>query len=235
MNLVARILIGLVTAGLLLAGTVLLAIFGGDGTVASGTQPVDSSRTALVWSVEDLADLRELGDPRLEVSASDPEVFVGIGRAADVDRYLSGVAFDEVTDFEVDPFELERQARPGARQAAPPTGETLWVAQGTGTAPLDWKIREGDYSLVLMNADGTPGVDTGVEVKLAFPHVAAIAWGLLGLGALLGVGGLVAYMRNRGDMRSDSGALAQAPSASPSTRRVSSGSITPSSQSRAVE
>jgi hypothetical protein len=232
MNIMARILIGLVAGVLLLVGAVLLAIFGGDGTVASGTQPVDSSRTALVWSVEDLDDLSELGDPSLQVSADNPGVFAGIGPAAAVDGYLSGVAFDEVVDFEVDPFELDKRPHPGVDGAARPGDQAFWVADGSGTEALDWKIREGDYRLVLMNADGTPGVDTGVELKVAFPHVAAIAWTSIGLGVLVALAG---YIRNRGVTRSAKGALAHAPSASPSTRRVSSGSITPSSQRRAVE
>lgn len=195
MNRLARILIGLVGAGLLAVGLILLAVFGGDGTVASGPQPVDSPRTALVWSVEDLDDLEELGDPRLEVSASD--AFVGIGRGADVERYLSDVAFDEVVDFEVDPFELEKRAHPGSLQPASPGGQDFWVARGTDGRPLDWEIREGDYRLVLMNSDGSPRVDTDVEVKLALPHVATIAWVLLGLGAAVVIGAVAVRRRTR--------------------------------------
>jgi hypothetical protein len=123
MNTLARILIGGAGAVLLVAGLILLAVFGGDGTVASGPQRIDSTRTALVWSVEDLDDLRELGDPRLKVSATD--AFAGIAPAAAVDRYLDDVGFDEVTDFEVDPFELEKRPHPGSRTPGAPGAQAF--------------------------------------------------------------------------------------------------------------
>jgi hypothetical protein len=48
-----------------------------------------------------------------------------------------------------------------------------------------------------MNADGSPGVDTDVEVKLALPHVATVAWVLLGLGAVVVTGAVAVRSRSR--------------------------------------
>jgi hypothetical protein len=197
--IVAGALAALVGIAVAVVGALLLGVFGSDGTVASGNQPLSSSRSALVSSVADIDDVAELadvvGDPRLHVSAtsrsSEADVFVGIGPAAQVDRYLAGAPIDEVTDLEVDPFELKRRPRGGSSQPAPPGSQDFWVAEATArsTAALRWKIRDGDYRLVLMNADGSRPVDTDGELKLYLPDVAGIAWALTGAGLLLTLGG----------------------------------------------
>src|SRR5919108_2185395 len=80
-------LIGLATGA---AGAVLLGLFGSDGTVASGSHPISTSRTALVASVDDIGDTTELadlvGEPRIQLTARatapTPGLFIGIGPAA---------------------------------------------------------------------------------------------------------------------------------------------------------
>jgi hypothetical protein len=69
------------------------------------------------------------------------------------------VPVDEVTDFEIDPFELVRRPHSGARRPARPESQDFWVAQraGPGAATLRWKVRDDDYRFVLMNADGRRG------------------------------------------------------------------------------
>ena len=198
-----------VLAGFVLAagGALLLGVFGSDGTVASGEHSLSTSRTALVSSVADVGDISDLadvvGDPRIEVSAAAPgsELFVGIGPAAAVDGYLAGASIDEVTDFEVDPFELTRRPREGSARPAAPGAQGFWVAQATGSdAALRWKVRDGDYRLVLMNADGSRPVDAEGEVKLSLPRVAGIAWTLTGTGLLLvfvGAAAMVLGVRGR--------------------------------------
>jgi hypothetical protein len=107
------------------------------------------------------------------------------------------VSIDEVTDFEIDPFELERKPREGRRRPEAPANQGFWVAQGSGrdTASLSWKVREGDYRLVLMNGDGRAGVDVDGDVGLTLPHVARTAWVLVALGALLAMGGIAVAVR----------------------------------------
>ena len=195
-------LIGLATGA---AGAVLLGLFGSDGTTASGSHPISTSRTALVASVDDIGDTADLadlvGEPRIRLTARaaapTPGLFIGIGPAAQVDRYLTSVPVDEVTDFEIDPFELERSPHEGSRRPEPPASQQFWVASGSGrdTASLRWKVRDGDHRLVLMNADGSAGVDVDGDVGLTLPHVARTAWVLVGLGALLAIVGLAVAIR----------------------------------------
>jgi hypothetical protein len=202
--IVAGALAALAGFGLAAVGALLLGVFGSDGTVASGSHSLSTSRAALVSSVGDISDIADVadvvGDPRVRVSArapgSDSRVFVGIGPAAEVDRYLASAPIDEVTDFEIDPFELTRRPRPGTVRPAPPASQGFWVAEASGrnTATLDWKLRDGDYRLVLMNVDGSRPVAAAGELKLTLPHVAGVAWASTGGGLLLLLGGTAAIV-----------------------------------------
>ena len=94
-------------------------------------------------------------------------MFVGIARTRDVDAYLDRSAHATLTDFEVDPFEAElpHHRRRLAAPAAPGT-QSIWAAKatGAGTQTLTWDVEDGDWSVVVMNADGSAGVDTDISV-----------------------------------------------------------------------
>jgi hypothetical protein len=139
-----------------------------------------------------------LGAPKVRISATSTStpVFVGIGPATDVDRYLSGVATDELTagaDGSV-PLRLDRQ--PGRRAAAPPTEQSFWItsATSTSTADLTWPIQDGTYRIVVMNADGTPGMTTQVHAAVTVPHMFDFSLGALFGGLLLTGGGIAALV-----------------------------------------
>jgi hypothetical protein len=180
------------------AGGALIGLFGSDGTVDSGQHRISTSRVALVSSTTDVGDVSDVadvvGDPRIRVTATPAggePVFVGVGPAAQVERYLAGAPIDEVTDFELDPFKLERRPRAGTQHPQRPGAQRFWVAKGTGRdATLRWKLRDGDYRLVLMNADASRGVVVDGDVGLTLDHVDTIAWVLIGGGVLLLLGGL---------------------------------------------
>src|SRR5215208_6285413 len=114
---------GLIAAG---AGGAVLATIGSDGKASSGQQTFATSSTALVTSaadlrgVDDVADI--VGDPRVRMSVdgTGKDVFVGVGPADDVERYLAGAPIDEVSDFEVAPFRMDHNPRGGTARPAPP-------------------------------------------------------------------------------------------------------------------
>jgi len=114
-------------------------------------------------------------------------VFVGIARQARVDAYLRGVGHDEITDLELDPFSLETVRHTGAAKPARPFARTFWSrsATGAGTQTVAWRVQKGNWAVVVMNADGSPGVVTelGVGAKLGL-----LLW--IGIGLL--IGGLIA-------------------------------------------
>lgn len=183
---------GLVAGGL---GAGMFAFLGSDGTAKSGTHDFSTTSSALVSDVADLdgtsgvSDV--LGDAKVRFSArstgSDRNLFVGVGPAQDVERYLAGTRHEEVTDVDMYPWKLDREMHSGTRKPARPGAQHFWVAQATGprAASLRWTIRDGEYRAVLMNADGSPHVFADGRIALKFPHVQEVAWTLVGGGFLL--------------------------------------------------
>jgi hypothetical protein len=46
-------------------------------------------------------------------------------------------------------------------------------------------VKRGDWSIVVMNADGSRGVDAGVSAGANVPILSAVGWGALGGGLVL--------------------------------------------------
>jgi hypothetical protein len=196
----------LTAAGGVLAtgGAVLGAIGGTDGTLSTGQAHHATSANAVVSDEGDLGGSTNLafGDPTLKVSVSDSDqpVFVGIGPAADVDRYLAGATVQTVSDFDLWPLQLDTETREGTQQPGSPLDETFWVAQSDSatSAATSWKIDDGSYRVVVMNVDGSPGVDVDGSLSVRVPLLGAITVGSLAGGALLvviGVSLLVSGLR----------------------------------------
>jgi hypothetical protein len=118
-------------------------------------------------------------------------VFLGIAPADQVRSYLSGASYENVTDFEVDPFELKTVPQDGSATPPPPTSEDFWAvsATGSGRQSISWNMRDGTWDVVVMNADGGAGVVTNVSVGAKVSIILWIGVGLLVLGAILAVGG----------------------------------------------
>ncbi|GAA3882766.1 hypothetical protein GCM10022243_54190 [Saccharothrix violaceirubra] len=124
----------------------------------------------------------------------DPGTFVGIGPAADVTRYLAGVERDRVTGFG------DRTAyrhSTGVAPTTPPHAQPFWAATGVGS--LTWTPRPGDWTAVVMNADGSRVVDTPVVATATLPALAPLSWTAFGGGVLLLLlgGGLVLFAATR--------------------------------------
>jgi hypothetical protein len=129
-------------------------------------------------------------------------VFVGVGRSRDVARYLGGVPHRTLTDVETDPFRASYRDEGGTHPPAPPASRSLWTASSTGVGrqTLAWKMRAGDWSVVVMNADGSRGVSARASAGAQVPHLATIGWVGVGLGGLAlagaaGLGGLASRRR----------------------------------------
>jgi hypothetical protein len=204
---VAAIVIGAVLAvsGFFtgVSGAALLAIFGDGHAVASGNHIVTTSSAAVVadlGTIDRVDGFRFLtGQPTLQVTAQNLDgtaVFVGVGRTADVERYLDGVEIDRVTDLETVPFRLDTNREPGTATAAEPGIQDFWVAAAqsgddrASRAEVTWPIQDGDFEVVVMNADGTPGVLTNASVGAGLPDSTGLWILLIGVGSFLLVGGV---------------------------------------------
>jgi hypothetical protein len=122
-------------------------------------------------------------------------LFIGIGPEAAVAKYLGSVAHASVQDVEFDPFRVTYHAIAGGAPQGPPTGQHFWVASasGVGTQTLTWNVRDGDWSIVLMNADGSRGVDAHIDLGAKLSFLIWVAIGLL-IGGLLVVAGSTALI-----------------------------------------
>jgi hypothetical protein len=141
-----------------------------------------------------------LGKLRIRVTpaSSRSVLFVGIGRSADVDRYLAGVHHTVVSDF----FADKVQVVDGGAPRSAPARQHFWVASATGPGArtVVWDPSKGSWTVVVMNADGRPGIDVRTDLGARMPNVVWIAVGLLAAGAVLAAGGgllAVGAIRNR--------------------------------------
>jgi hypothetical protein len=128
-------------------------------------------------------------DPRS--TDSDKPVFVGIAHTRDVDAYLDQVQHDEISDLDFQPFTVDKTRRAGEARPAMPAAQTFWAATSVDGRPLDWKVRKGEWSVVMMNADGSPGVSVDASVGAKTPVIRDLAWWLTIPGIGLGLIALV--------------------------------------------
>jgi hypothetical protein len=149
-----------------------------SATYAITSEEIDLGADADDWAPEGL-----LGELRLRVESPD-RVFVGIGPGVDVARYLSRVAYDELTDF--DAGEAQLDLHQGGRPRTPPRAQDFWVAEaeGSGEQALTWDADFGRWTVVVMNADAARGLtfeaDAGVKLEWAFwAGLAILVVGLL--------------------------------------------------------
>jgi len=116
------------------------------------------------------------------------QLFLGIAPRSDALRYLSGVAYDELTNHVGAASGPTYVAHEGGAPAAP-TSQSFWQARATGggTQTLSWQITNGQWAIVVMNADASRGVSADVSVAASAPFLFALALGLL-------IGGAVAVL-----------------------------------------
>lgn len=192
----------------------VLAAFGTDGTLNSGPHLVSTPAAAIVSSVAEIKNTSGVatitGQPTVRISASPVQgtagAFVGIGRAADVDRYLANVTTEEVNSLNSDPYSISGIRHRGQANAQPPGTQHFWAAKATSTrvAQLNWKIRDGQYRVVIMSANGHGGFATTSAVAVTLPHIARYALVALLLGLLMAGGGTALLIRATGRFRNGS-------------------------------
>ena len=133
-----------------------------------------------------IMDRDDLGNVQLEVESAGKPVFVGVARTSDVSAYLGGTAYTSVTDVDYSPFQASYRDHGGDRRPALPADQDFWAASahGSGTQTVAWDLDDGDWSIVVMNADGSRGIDTDISAGAKVPFLATLGWVSLG-GALL--------------------------------------------------
>jgi hypothetical protein len=148
---------------------------------------VDTGGSSWAWNEDWIGNVRIRAE-----SATAKPVFIGVARESDVARYLGRVGRSNVEDIDLDPFRVTYRQSPGSAPERPPTDQNFWAASasGEGRQTVTWEVRDGDWSVVLMNADGSRGVSAEVDLGAKLSFLLWVAIGVLIGGALLLAGGI---------------------------------------------
>ena len=76
---------------------------------------------------------------------------------------------------------------PGSRRLRPPRCPGPSRAQGAGNLTLTWAVRDGDWTIVVMNTDARPGLSVRAKTGISALALSWLAGELLGVGLLTGV------------------------------------------------
>ncbi len=183
--------IALVAGSVVLLGSVALGLAGGglaladqtlrdDGGflmshsvgLSTATYALVSTNVTLESDVSSNLPHRMLGDVKITAEGGGTPTFVGIARTSDVDSYLGDVEHSTVTGSRGHPVYRDHGS---AAPATPPAASGIWVVQssGVGTQEIVWPATTGDWTLVVMNADGTRGIRADVAAGATIP---ALDW-----------------------------------------------------------
>lgn len=137
---------------------------------------------------------------RVEGAGGTDEVFVGVARTVDVEAYFDGAAWSEVV--EIDGRTAVTEDVVGRGSVVPPAELDIWTASATGSdlEELTWRARGGDWSVVIMNADGSAEVTADVELGARSGAITPIGVTMLvvgGVGLVLAVVAIVVGARGR--------------------------------------
>ena len=208
---------GAIAVCLLIAGSTLVLIHGfargDDGYYSLDTERYQSSAFAITSEEIDFgADIGEgdwtpfdaLGTARVRADGGSNDIFIGIAREEDVDRYLAGSAHDELTDVTFDPFEPTYRRRSGEVRPAPPGEQAFWVASasGPGRQTVTWDVEGGRWSIVVMNPDATRGISADITAGVKTGVLLPVGLGILAGALLVGASAaalLIVGLRRDGD------------------------------------
>ena len=186
-------------------GTFVLTSLDSDGYLASDTGSLRSETAALVSENAELGEVPEgpgswfddWGSIKFRVTVSSIEegknVFVGVARSADVEKYLDGVEYDEIDDVDFDPLSVDLDRVQGDRVPGKPEDQKFWLATATGPGEqvLTWEIEEGDYRFVIMNVDASPVLGVNAEFAVRASAADDASWFLIIVGVILLILGIL--------------------------------------------
>jgi hypothetical protein len=205
--IVVGCIVGVLGLGLLIAGIAATVGYGvardDDGFfrtdeihLTTATSAITSDSLDLGATPGDANWLTERGDfatvtMDLRPADSDRQLFAGIGPTADVEKYLQSVPHDRVKDYDDSDSTVTYEHQGGSATPVPPGDQTFWVAKiaTAQSGALTWDVKSGDWTVVVMNADASSGIDANVRVGIKIDWLLPVAIVLIVVGAVLLAGG----------------------------------------------
>jgi hypothetical protein len=171
------VVVGIIAIPLLVVSAGIFSLADGDEVTLPTISATTSGRAMtfgevdLDWDgsvvIDDVEEIR--------VGVDGDELFVGVARSADVDRFLA-------TDL-------------------PPQRADIWLDRASGSDPAIDIDTEGLWTVVVMNADGSRGVDADVSVTLPATPIRFASSLIMGAGAMAAIAStmllVVAFRRPR--------------------------------------
>jgi len=128
------------------------------------------------------------------------DVFIGIAEESEAGPVFAGKSYYAIIDVDMDRPRDDPQITYKRCSGDPIEGSPadlgIWTATAYGDElTLEWKPREGDYWIVVMNIDGSPGVDVDAGLGVKAPFLDFIGKGLF-FGGLVcfGLGAVIIYV-----------------------------------------
>jgi len=198
-------LVALIAVGLIGGAGTLLWAYGtqrnADGFFTTPTTIMSTDSYGLASTEIDLGSRPgdwfpsgRLATVRLDVDPQGPaSVFVGIGPDSEVDAYLAGVEYAQVSRIGPDSARITERSAAGDPPSTPPSEQTFWAVstEGSGPQTLTWELEQGRWTVVIMNADASRGVtvaaSAGARTELVVPISVFMLLGGLVLAGLAAV------------------------------------------------
>jgi hypothetical protein len=157
---------------------------------------VTSQGHAVVFDEIDLDGLDGdwlLGTARLRATSTRPDspVFIGVALSSDVATYLRGAGYSTIDEF--DDGDVTYVEHAGGPPAIAPADSDIWTAQagGTGTQTVTWKPEDGSWTVVIMNYDGSSGVDVQADAGATVPILRRAVHWLIAASVVSGAAGVL--------------------------------------------
>lgn len=115
------------------------------------------------WDMGEIGLFKILAD----MNNIENELFIGAAPVEDIRSYLDGVKYDKMTALWIFPPRADYQRFDGKQVPADPASQEFWIdtSYGTGTKTLIWDPEHDQATVLIMNADGSDGLDLSVQVK----------------------------------------------------------------------
>lgn len=196
MNVTAKVVLSVfstvlfIFAACMLAATIALAWLYGtqrnpEGFVENPDVSMSTDGYAIVSTDLDLGSLPDellpssfVGTFQVRAHSEDNSpLFVGVGPAGDVGDFLADVEHAEVTRFG-NQERLAYTERAGSSSPHPPTDLEFWTAssEGSGQQTLEWQPESGEWALLMMKTDASPGLDVSASIGVKTPWIPVGLW-----------------------------------------------------------